>query len=43
MQAVFDQDGDLIGIVDPDAIQPVTGAGGKPADDGDGMDDGDGG
>ena len=33
MQAVFDQDGDLIGIVDPDAIQPVTGAGGKPAED----------
>jgi hypothetical protein len=43
MQAVFDQDGDLIGIVDPDAIQPVTGAGGKPAADGmdgDGMQDG---
>ena len=40
MQAVFDQDGDLIGIVDPDAIQPVTGAGGPdPADmDGDGTD-----
>ena len=40
MQAVFDQDGDLIGIVDPDAIQPVTGAGGpSPSDmDGDGTD-----
>jgi hypothetical protein len=33
MQAVFDQDGDLIGIVDPDAIQPVTGAGGPAPDD----------
>ena len=30
MQAVFDQDGDLIGIVNPDAIQPVTGAGKQP-------------
>jgi hypothetical protein len=30
MQAVFDQNGDLIGIVDPDAITPVAGAGGKP-------------
>jgi hypothetical protein len=36
MQAVFDQDGDLIGIVDPDAIQPVTGAGGPSAADTDG-------
>jgi hypothetical protein len=33
MQAVFDQDGDLIGIVDPDAIMPVTGAGAKPSGD----------
>lgn len=30
LQAVFDQDGQLIGVVDPAAIQPVSGAG-KPA------------
>jgi hypothetical protein len=29
MQAVFDQDGTLIGVVDPAAIQPVAGAGGR--------------
>src|SRR5581483_7285431 len=45
MQAVFDQDGDLIGVVDPAAIQPVAGTGKKadtepeaePAPDGDDM------
>jgi hypothetical protein len=31
MQAVFDQDGDLIGVVDPDAITPVAGAAAAPA------------
>lgn len=36
MQAVFDQDGDLIGVVDPDAITPVAGAASPPAGDGDG-------
>jgi hypothetical protein len=36
MQAVFDQDGDLIGVVDPDAITPVAGAAASPAAD-DGM------
>jgi hypothetical protein len=29
MQAVFDQDGNLIGVVDPAQIQPVAGSGGK--------------
>ena len=29
MQAVFDQDGNLVGIVDPSAITPVSGAGSK--------------
>jgi hypothetical protein len=33
MQAVFDQDGDLIGVVDPDAITPVAGAAAAPAAD----------
>jgi hypothetical protein len=33
MQAVFDQDGDLIGVVDPDAITPVAGAASPPAAD----------
>lgn len=41
MQAVFDENGNLVGIVDPADITPVAGAGGKPAaDDGDGTDDG---
>jgi len=31
MQAVFDQDGNLIGVVDPAQIQPVAGSGGKQA------------
>lgn len=36
MQAVFDENGNLVGIVDPADITPVAGAGGKPdaADDG---------
>jgi hypothetical protein len=34
MQAVFDQDGDLIGVVDPAAITPVAGASAPAADDG---------
>jgi len=34
MQAVFDENGNLVGIVDPADITPVAGAGGKP-DDGD--------
>ena len=33
MQAVFDQDGDLIGVVDPEAITPVAGAAAAPAAD----------
>lgn len=37
MQAVFDQDGDLIGVVDPDAITPVAGAASGGSGDGDGM------
>jgi hypothetical protein len=35
MQAVFGQDGDLIGVVDPDAITPVAGAASPAAGDGD--------
>jgi hypothetical protein len=35
MQAVFDENGNLVGIVDPADITPVAGAGGKPdADEG---------
>jgi hypothetical protein len=30
MQAVFDEEGNLVGIVDPADITPVSGAGGKP-------------
>jgi hypothetical protein len=42
MQAVFDEDGNLVGIVDPADITPVAGAGGGSSDDdsdgdGDGM------
>lgn len=39
MQAVFDEEGNLVGIVDPADITPVSGAGSKPdAGDGDGTD-----
>ena len=37
MQAVFDEKGNLVGIVDPSDITPVSGAGGSSSDDGDGM------
>lgn len=40
MQAVFDENGNLVGIVDPADITPVAGAGGGKPDDGDGMQDG---
>jgi hypothetical protein len=33
MQAVFDEDGNLVGIVDPADITPVAGAGGSTGDD----------
>lgn len=36
MQAVFDADGTLVGIVDPSDITPVSGAGKAAGDDGDG-------
>jgi len=36
MQAVFDENGNLVGIVDPADITPVAGAGGGSSDDGDG-------
>ena len=32
LQAVFDENGDLIGVVDPAQIQPVAGAGGRKDD-----------
>jgi hypothetical protein len=38
MQAVFDEDGNLVGIVDPADITPVAGAGGGSGDDSDGGD-----
>jgi hypothetical protein len=40
MQAVFDEEGNLVGIVDPADITPVSGAGGSSGDDS-GGDDGD--
>jgi hypothetical protein len=41
MQAVFDEDGNLVGIVDPADITPVSGAGGKASDDDDADSDSD--
>jgi hypothetical protein len=38
MQAVFDQDGDLVGVCDPADITPVSGTGAKKDDDDDGDD-----